>query len=572
MTAVVLQPARAGLHRPHDSDDLLAVKLDDDGNPVDDHPDWTGDLEDLLSLSVARQLHSKRSQPAFNALPPSTPTSSSPSSRLADPRPRTASAIPVSASLARSPSAPGRKRPSDTLRQSPERTVASQQNAANTGELGEDAVEHSAGGWETLQVGVSTGARRDGAPSSALNDSTRRARSPGSSTRAAQTTPMARAKTLDFPASGASGSKGPTRTTPSAPRALPSSTTGSPSGTPRKRAVTQSPSSTPSPSVTTARRPAGTSRLGASVTSSPASSVPVGARSSPRRKSLSTASPSSRARPPAPADLRRTPSSDRLRAVQLAESEFHSEPPALPPWSDSPAPLVYRTSKGELSFAYDAAAREEGAAPRRPEDRVLPAVARRLEAERLRKLAEAAGIGEEGGRAEEGGKGWLVSEWDREGLPRRAVAVEGGARAAAEGDGSSAPAQAVRQGASPDEERDDSATQHPLQHTTATPPRASSRPLDALASAAPPSPAAYSSAHPTSPPQSPSYPPGAASVPSADATYPPTGGALAHSALPSQPQPQHQAQSAPPAATQAPRRDKLDRDASSAGCCRCIIS
>ncbi|GJN94438.1 hypothetical protein Rhopal_007518-T1 [Rhodotorula paludigena] len=56
MTAVVLQPARAGLHRPRDSDDLLAVKLDDDGNPVDDHPDWTGDLEDLLRPATPHRL------------------------------------------------------------------------------------------------------------------------------------------------------------------------------------------------------------------------------------------------------------------------------------------------------------------------------------------------------------------------------------------------------------------------------------------------------------------------------------------------------------------------------------
>ncbi|GJN94437.1 hypothetical protein Rhopal_007517-T1 [Rhodotorula paludigena] len=183
---------------------------------------------------------------------------------------------------------------------------------------------------------------------------------------------MARAKTLDFPAPGASGSKAPTRTSPSAPRASPSSTTGSPSGTPRKRAVTQSPTAPPSRQL-----PAGRQR-----------------------------------------DDLVTRVLHRLRAVQLAESD--SSPATLPPWSDSPAPLVYRTSKGELSFAYDAAAREEGAAPRRPEDRVLPAVARRLEAERLRKLAEAAGIGEEGGGGEGGGgegggKGWLVSEWDREG-------------------------------------------------------------------------------------------------------------------------------------------------------------
>ncbi|BGP51724.1 hypothetical protein JCM10450v2_007674 [Rhodotorula kratochvilovae] len=539
-----LPPQR--IPRLSDPDDLLALTLHVDAS-TPDHLDWTGDLEDLVSMQVAAQLHSKRSHPALSPYtpparaPPPTSTSAS-SSRFTAP-----------GAAERSPSQPGRRRPSGIPRAgsagSKSRSVSPEvprgspplPAAAPTaaGEFGERSAGE--GGWETLQVGSAAGTRTPPAQGTLNGSLAPRGRKPSQ----AATPPVSRAKTLEFPqASSSSGDKARAPRTPLLPAAAgPSPANTGTAGTPRKRAVTQSPSAaTPSPSALAATRRRGAGAPANSPATPSASSTSGGKAAAPRRrKSISTSTPASSSR----GGARRSPSSDRLRAAAAAGAE--GDIPALPPWSDSPAPLVYRTSQGDLAFAYEG--EEDAGKVRRPEDRVLPAVARRLEAERLARLAK-----------EEGGEGTLVSEWSREGTPRRALDIaQGGARRAQERERPD-----VR--AMEDVEMQDVSPAAPPpgeEPPASAPPRTSSRPLAPLTDASPAPPAPLPAAAPAPAPPTPAYPP----VPPSPAPFQSVSSSPPG---PLSPAP-HTPGPAPHATTAngAPSPKAQDEDASGAGCCRC---
>ncbi|GAA5864084.1 hypothetical protein JCM8547_005130 [Rhodosporidiobolus lusitaniae] len=494
MPALVAPPA-APLFNPEES--LLTETLADHGLGQDYSPelgndrDYTDDLEDLVSMSVAQQLHSRRSHSTMQTFLPSSPplTANLPPPRFASPPPtslplaspssssdggkaplsraqstgarggkRRPSAIPrpggagpsggAGGNTSRTPS-PELGRRKGSLPLSHEALLAngsvngegSGQPEGSAGEAGEEEEK-----WETLQVGTpittpsfSTAPTGSPAQSKQLQPGTKRRapsasppnRSKGTdpSSAAASKAPagtagkksvspaMARAKTVDFP---------PSSNSASAPSSLGSSS--SPASKPRPSAgstVRASPFSSVNTNGSTPRKRAQTARLadGSSPSSSPSSRNPrpsVTARTpkpstitrppcQPRRKSLSTAQEL--------AELRlRVGGVDPVTGLPLVDAR------GRPSWETDPAPLVYRTSKGDLAFG---SPEREGGRTLRPEDRVLPAVARRLEAERLAALSRETG---ETGGERAGGEGegeLLVNEWGRDGTPRSAVSWNG---------------------------------------------------------------------------------------------------------------------------------------------------
>ncbi|KAL7342837.1 hypothetical protein BJY59DRAFT_482658 [Rhodotorula toruloides] len=332
------------------------------------------------SLSVAQHLRSKRSHQGLLSSRPSTilPASDRDSTTQNYPRPNPVNtAVQSFGSSVRQQdeSRPlaierggqrslvtldsSREASDDQSRPSPDRP-----QARHIGSNSPTEAEPAEAEWETLQVG---GTSPSASPPSALHDA-------------------------HFTSAAAfSSGKGPTD---------------SRNGRIRRRAVTHSPSSFLSSNQTsTATRsdPASQNRESASSTPTPIS------RSQPRRKSLATASSAAHRHGGRPAAFPPASSPHRPDVAALHASERAS--PDMPHWADSPAPLIYRTSKGDLDYG-DATS---GTRPLRPSDRVLPAVARRLEAERLRALAQ----GDEGAAHR-----LLVSEWGADGSPRRAVELQ----------------------------------------------------------------------------------------------------------------------------------------------------
>lgn len=156
----------------------------------------------------------------------------------------------------------------------------------------------------------------------------------------------------------------------------------------------------------------------------------------PAIAAAAAAAAAARRLPPRPATTRmstsrRTVSTSRMRTKSAPWPTTRgdgggerNEP--LPPWFDDSGPRIYRSSEGELTFAgadsgpspsSSAAVSLTSSLPlrhHRPQDRVVPAVAKRIEAERLKQLqADDPGLGH----------AWLVSEWGVTGDPRRAVSV-----------------------------------------------------------------------------------------------------------------------------------------------------
>lgn len=318
------------------------------------------------SLSVAQHLRSKRSHQGLLSSRPST--SLPPASTQHDSRPESINtAVQTFGPSTRQQDWPrplpidrGRQRSLVTLDSTHEasdeqpQTSPDRTQAHRTGSGSPTEAERAEAGWETLQVGGT---------------------SPSASP------PSARHQAVLTSAATSSSGNGPS---------------GSCNGRIRQRAVTHSPSSFLSSNQTSA-----TTRSGSTASSTPT----LLSRSQPRRKSLTTAS--SAARRPAAFPPASSPHSSDVAALHASETTS----PDMPHWADSPAPLIYRTSKGDLDYGDGTS----GTRPLRPSDRVLPAVARRLEAERLRALAQ----GDEGAA-----RRLLVSEWGADGSPRRAVELQ----------------------------------------------------------------------------------------------------------------------------------------------------
>jgi hypothetical protein len=447
--------------------------------------------------------------------------------------------------------------------------------------------------WETLQVGTPTTSsfpavgnggrgRKTPSPSPArtaiLNGNGKALFSAGSSPPSAaqarkasipaqpsSSSPMARAKTVDFPPSSSSSTSSPTTRlrrpsvgTPSKPSSIstssPQSTSNGSPANPRKRAVTASSTSQlangSSPS-TTSRAPLRPTQLQPRPTKSSQSRTPLPGQPPVRRKSLSTAQEL--------AALRARAGVDEVTGLPLVTG-------SQPEWGNDPAPLVYRTSKGDLAFASSAA---EDLRRLRPEDRVLPAVARRLEAERVAALARELGTA---GEREDGGE-MLVNEWGKDGTPRSAVSWNSKTRSSASGQGGGS---AVPSSPVPMEEVE----------TTSTPP--DEPPLERGQYPPLPSPAP---SHPTPPSRTPSSPSRQPSQYKHESPRRRPSQQVSLSPLPptpSQPitlnssdvreQQQNGAASVQgeKAGKTEPsrlvRQEQLENDAKGAGCCRCVIS
>lgn len=616
--------AVAHVHRPpaspatvSDPDDLLSLSLS-----LAHDQDWTADLEDLVSLrfnlppsepppssaqsdlvrlasinslQVTKQLHSKRSHPALP--PPPSP----------GPSPDHSTTTPTS-SRQRSPSQPAKRRPSAIP--TPTSAPAKSRSASPVARRDDDDDER----WETLQVGGQHH-RQQQARTTSQPGSSRRTHANGLASSAQATPPAAQQQPPQLRAFKAPGF--PPSAPPATPRsrasprvppapASPPADTSTPTPVPRRRAVTQSPSlstpaslgassaSGPSSSARARRLPgsASTPPIGSSTTASPVPSRAAAAPAPPRRKSLSAAS-SPRASPTVGPSARRARSTERLRAARLAAASGRHEAdddeteglPPLAPWDDSPAPLVYRTSQGELAFAY---AEDEGSTGgaggggvgegrgaattkkvRRPEDRVLPAVARRLEAERV--AARIAAQRDQAGP--DAGGTLLVSEWSREGEPRRGREVrargakdERGRTPGGQGEGEGvdevemqalAPADGVEMQALAPADDTPASSSSSAAVPALAPPADLDAPRSPSSSPAPPV--------DVSPPRAPSPPPSNAHAPTSPPPRPcpSPAPAPAPALLPA-------AQPVGHAAPPLPMDDHLD--AASAGCCRCVVS
>ncbi|GAA6041808.1 hypothetical protein JCM8097_007171 [Rhodosporidiobolus ruineniae] len=457
---------QTALPRRLDSDDLLNETLQDSAEALQDERDYTDDLEDIVSMSVAQQLHSRRSHSTMQTYLPSSPSlplSPPPVGTRLAPSPSSSGSeldpsSPRSTVMTSSPSTGakgGKRRPSAIPRPggggktsrtpSPELGRRKGSLAPSDGSGQEDAgVGQGEEKWETLQVGpaASAGGTKRKAPSvspaRAPNGANGHTAPPSPAARAKTTSksttssPMNRAKTVDFPSSSsAQSSLGASTGRPrpsggsAAPKPSPSS-----ASTPRKRAATQaslmngsSPASTPSPSARAARPSASRTQTSTTSRAGTAGAPPV------RRKSLSTAQELAPLRARAGVDPVTGLSSSASSSSPTSPRGANGEPRT---WANDPAPLVYRTSKGDLAFASASLTSGEGDPRRlRPEDRVLPAVARRLEAERLAAL-------ERDGK----GDGVLVSERAPDGTPRSAVSWSSNEARRRNGNGTGTPSTA----------------------------------------------------------------------------------------------------------------------------------
>lgn len=300
----------------------------------------------------------------------------------------------------------------------------------------------------------------------------------------------------------------------------------------RQRAATHSPSTLPS-TGSTAVQASATDQHDLFPNIQPiAEPVPPRSRSQPRQKSLSTAGTASsrthRGKSAAPPQ-----SQPSRRNLTTAEPPVAAEDASH--WADSPAPLIYRTSKGDLDYGESASTRQL-----RPADRVLPAVARRLEAERLAALAR-----QDGDAAR-----LLVCEWGADGSPRRAVEL-------------------------PAVSKDDDAQHHRDKQSesvnVAEPGVDSPHSLQTSPSSFMPPTTDFSSSRETRP-NAPSHEPASAGSPTrADLAPPPTTETVAEQASsPIAHFPPDRAASSDATPPHLPV--DRERDADQAGCCRCVVS
>ncbi|GAA5831378.1 hypothetical protein JCM5353_007147 [Sporobolomyces roseus] len=327
--------------------------------------DYTDDLEDLVSMQVTQQLHSRRSQQTINTMsylptrestnsfqnlplsssdyPPTSPTSptqrslipvrqGNPSSRSPSPEvPRENSSNLRSGSISSSHSLSRIPSPINPVAMS--RGNSNQSNTSSIGVGGENAEDK----WETLQVGNKQLSTRTPTPRSQATTS------------------------KPFPS---------TSTSTSTSSRQPSSKPALNASNPRKRAQTNLSTSPSSSSTSTPRKP---NQTRTALTPSPSTSTST----SIRKKSTHT--------PPV-----------RRKSLSYSTYPTYSDSDAfpLPSALENKAPQVFMNDQGEFV--------QEG----RADQLVIPTVARRIEAERLKRLMD------------EGQGGVLVSEWGVDGLPR----------------------------------------------------------------------------------------------------------------------------------------------------------
>ncbi|GAA5929856.1 uncharacterized protein JCM15063_004644 [Sporobolomyces koalae] len=163
--------------------------------------------------------------------------------------------------------------------------------------------------------------------------------------------------------------------------------------TPRKRAQTDRTRTSPTTITprTNTRSTASTRKPYANRTNNlPASPVTTGTTATPKKTASSTP-----ARRKSLSSTPRTYSAYDLSRLPPDAFASSTPVPAVPSWSTSAAPQVFRNSKGEL----ESTGREE--------DRVLPTVARRIESERLKQMLSE-GVVED----------VLIDEWGTDGTPR----------------------------------------------------------------------------------------------------------------------------------------------------------
>ncbi|GAA5985503.1 hypothetical protein JCM10908_007001 [Rhodotorula pacifica] len=406
-------PAHAALDRTsRDDDDLLAIRLtgDSDGSAIE--RDYTDDLEDLVRLSVAQHLHSKRSQPRLLVSAPTAPKSPS---LYSSPRTPLQVSLPISATA----------------------------HADTTGERHDESGQ----GWETLQSAADEATAHDntaGGTFAAADEADRLAAASIRQSQPASTLPVpkrgqviprrlpasqtdrafhersAPARSVSQPAVRSPANR--EHVSQPASATLPS----------RRRIATDLPTQAPTPRLRTASQaPAnGFGRHIAAATDTPPARaevelheltaarppaskcprLPPTCSTTSRTPSSSTARGGTAPRTPRQSTSRRSVSTSRPRTTHSTwASENADDTSPLPPWSDDAGPRIYRSSEGELVFAE--AEQAPGGSMPRPQDRVLPAVAKRLEAERLKRL--------QGDRGQ--GGAWLVSEWGTAGDPMKAV-------------------------------------------------------------------------------------------------------------------------------------------------------
>ncbi|GAA5949122.1 hypothetical protein JCM3765_004018 [Sporobolomyces pararoseus] len=385
------------------SEDLLSETLVTPQDQLEQERDYTDDLEDLVRMQVTQQLHSRRSHQtidfsSYPSDPPLSPTtalsySSSPSQnhRSLIPRlqPTTNSRSP-SPEVAREKDRSGSISSSRSLSRIPVGIAPSStgmlrgnSNTSNTSNLSstcEEENDRSEGReeerWETLQVGADSNSHPF--PQPIRGGST----TPNRNGRAGQQQPRP---------SDPTRKRAQTNNLNKSSRALNPSTPQS-SRKPYSNRTNYTPS--PSSTTTTAR----TKKPSSTATGTP----PI------RRKSMSAST--STPREFSSYDLSSLPP----EAFSPSPTTSNLPPPIPSPLSlseslkissetspNSVKPLIYKNSKGELT--------DTG----REEDRIIPTIAKKLEAERLRKLMEK-------GELVQG----LVDEWGVDGTPQKQRIIE----------------------------------------------------------------------------------------------------------------------------------------------------
>ncbi|GAA5905986.1 uncharacterized protein JCM6883_002513 [Sporobolomyces salmoneus] len=398
MTATAVSPpfTQSGTEEEEENEQfLLLAQQSPKGLLLQDHErDYTDDLEDLVRMQVTpQQLHTKKSHQTLlldtfqaplspnSALSPTSPTqtqrsliprlNSSTSSRSPSPEISTVTTTKKQKKLERSGSISSNQSLSLSNSTSTSRIPVSSSgmirgnsNTSSNGgfEGGEEREEQ----WETLQIAGGNSSPPNPSSSSSRNfpSTTPTPRKPRS---LSTNTPDSRKRvqSLNKPSSSSSNSYS-TTTTPS------------------RKPYSNRTNYTPSPSSINHR-----SKKGSSSTTPPV-----------RRKSMSTTRefssydlsslPPEAFQPlpvPSSSSSKPSPNSPELLSESLVISSSSSP--------NSFKPLIYKNSKGELTH-YGT-----------EEDRIIPTVAKRLEAERLRKLIE------RGEGLEEG----VVDEWGRDGSP-----------------------------------------------------------------------------------------------------------------------------------------------------------
>ncbi|GAA5986094.1 hypothetical protein JCM5350_004430 [Sporobolomyces pararoseus] len=405
--------------------------------------DYTDDLEDLVRMQVTQQLHSRRSHQTidFSSYPPPPPLSpttatSSQAHRSLIPRLQpTASRSPSPEVVAvRDKERSGSISSSRSLSRIPVGSTGmlrGNSNTSNTSNLSSTYEEENKPNhgreeeeerWETLQVGSHHPFPQPIQSTTPTRNRQPQARPSGDPTRKrVQTNNHSNSKSI--------------------PRALhPSSTPQSSSSSSRKPYSNRT-NYTPSPSSTTTTR-----------TKKPSSSSSV---TPIRRKSMSASTSTTTPREFSSYDLSSLPPEAFSPSSPTTTSNL---PPPIPiPLSESLKissetcpnslkPLIYKNSKGELT--------DTG----REEDRIIPTVAKKLEAERLKKLLERGELVQDGCS--------LVDEWGVDGTPQKQRMIEEKRRSRGDrGGGGEVDTEKGREGERVDEKENESSNEKPLPST-----------------------------------------------------------------------------------------------------------